>query len=121
MVERFVANASELKEGFRRIVSEGKHEIGVFYDKGKLYAYSNFCLHQGGPACEGLIIAQVEEKLMEDMTSVGLRFNHEKLHFVCPWHGWEYDLKTGECAADRRKKLRKYQILRKGEDIYVVF
>ena len=30
------------------------------------------------------------------------------MHFVCPWHGYEYDLKTGECAADRRLRLKSY-------------
>ena len=73
MAECFVAKISEFKDGQRRVISHGRHEIGVFCDKDKFYAYSNFCLHQGGPACEGLIIAQVHEKIMEDMTSSGLK------------------------------------------------
>jgi len=44
----------------------------------------------------------------------------EEIHFVCPWHGYEYDLKTGECAADRNLKLRKFEVLKRWEDIYVV-
>jgi nitrite reductase/ring-hydroxylating ferredoxin subunit len=32
----------------------------------------------------------------------------------------EYDMKTGECVSDRRMKLRKYKIVQKGDDIYVV-
>ena len=39
---------------------------------------------------------------------------------VCPWHGYEYDLKTGECIGDRKQKLRRYEVIRRGEDIYVV-
>ena len=31
-----------------------------------------------------------------------------------------YDLKTGECIGDRKQKLRKYEVVRRGEDIYVV-
>ena len=57
---------------------------------------------------------------MEDMTSSGLQFNRDELHFVCPWHGWEYVLTTGECAADRRRRLRKYEIIRKGDKLYVI-
>ena len=120
MPECFVAKASELKDGDRRVVMYDRHEVGVFCDKGELYAYSNFCLHQGGPACEGLMIAKVEEKIEADKTSSGMKFNHDEIHFVCPWHGWEYILKTGECAANKKVKLRKYDILRKGDDIYVV-
>jgi nitrite reductase/ring-hydroxylating ferredoxin subunit len=32
----------------------------------------------------------------------------------------EYDIKTGECASDRRMKLKKYPVLKKGDEIYVV-
>jgi nitrite reductase/ring-hydroxylating ferredoxin subunit len=41
------------------------------------------------------------------------------VNFVCPWHGYEYDIKTGECAADRRLRLKKYKVVRKGDEIYV--
>ena len=43
-----------------------------------------------------------------------------KLHFVCAWHGYEYDMKTGECVSDRRLKLRKYKVVQKGDEVYVV-
>jgi nitrite reductase/ring-hydroxylating ferredoxin subunit len=32
----------------------------------------------------------------------------------------EYNIKTGECASDRRLKLKKYEIVRKGDDVYVL-
>ena len=54
-----------------------------------------------------------------DRTYEGQTFADE-LHFVCPWHGYEYDIKTGECAADRRLKLRKYEVVRRGDDVFVV-
>jgi nitrite reductase/ring-hydroxylating ferredoxin subunit len=120
MTEKYVAKVSEFKDGDRRIVFVGEQEIGVFRDKGEFYAYSNFCLHQGGPACEGLTIAKVEERLRPDKTSQGLYFSDTEMHFVCPWHGMEYDMKTGECVSDRKMKLRKYQILQKGDEIYVL-
>jgi nitrite reductase/ring-hydroxylating ferredoxin subunit len=58
--------------------------------------------------------------LMPDKTSRGLYFSDTETHFVCPWHGYEYDLKTGECAADRSLKLKSFDVVRRGEDIYVV-
>ena len=39
------------------------------------------------------------------------------MHFVCPWHGYEYDMKTGECVSDRRLKLKKYEVVQKGVTI----
>ena len=120
MTEQFVAKASEFKDGDRRIVIHKDLEIGVFREKGQFYAYSNNCVHQGGPACEGLTIAKVEERIMPDKTSRGLFFSDTEMHFVCPWHGYEYDMKTGECAADRKLKLKKYPVVTKGDEIYVV-
>jgi nitrite reductase/ring-hydroxylating ferredoxin subunit len=119
MPEVFVAKASDLPDGERRIVAVGDEEIGVFHWQGAFYAYRNLCVHQGGPACEGIIMHKVEDVLGPDRTWHGQKFSGE-VHFVCPWHGYEYDLKTGECAADRRLRLKSYPVVRRGEDIYVV-
>jgi nitrite reductase/ring-hydroxylating ferredoxin subunit len=120
MAEQFVGKLSEFKEGDRRIVFLNELEIGVFRFDGKFFAYSNTCLHQGGPACEGMTIAKVDEKIREDKTSAGMYFSETEMHFVCPWHGYEYDLRTGEFAANRKLKLRKYQVVEKGDDVFVV-
>src|SRR5947209_18112994 len=119
MPECFVAKAADLKDGDRRIVASGKHEVGVFFKDGAYYAYSNYCLHAGGPACEGILVNKVVDLIAADRTYEGQSFSDE-LHFVCPWHGYEYDIRTGECAGDRRLKLRKYEVVRRGEDILVV-
>jgi len=120
MAEQFVGKASEFKDGDRQIIRLGEDEIGIFRHEGAFYAYSNFCLHQGGPACEGLIIAGVEERLRPDKTSMGLHFSEDRMNFVCAWQGYEYDMKTGEQVADRRLKLRKYDVVQKGDDVYVI-
>jgi nitrite reductase/ring-hydroxylating ferredoxin subunit len=119
MPEVFVAKIGDLPEGERKIVESGAHNIGVFHWGGQFYAYANMCLHQGGPACEGLIMHQVEDVIGPDKTWVGQKFSEERVNFVCPWHGYEYDIKTGECAADRRLRLKKYNVVRRGDDIFV--
>ena len=119
MAEWFVAKASELKDGDRRIVAAGKREIGVFHKDGAFYAYSNNCLHQGGPACEGLLINNVVDVINPDRTYESQTFG-DQTHFVCPWHGYEYDIKTGECVGDRKLKLRKFDVVKRGDEIYVV-
>jgi nitrite reductase/ring-hydroxylating ferredoxin subunit len=120
MVELFVAKVSDFADGERHIVRHEGLEIGVFRWEGEFFAYRNLCLHQGGPACEGLIMHKVEDVIGPDLTWLGQRFSREEVHFVCPWHGYEYDLRTGECAADRRLKLKSYDVVRRGEDVYVV-
>ena len=119
MAEFFVAKSSEMKDGDRRIVTAGRREIGVFHKDGDYFAYSNVCLHQGGPACEGMLTANIVDVFGEDRTYQGQVFGDE-MHFVCPWHGYEYDIKTGECIGDRKQKLRKFEVVRRGDDIYVV-
>jgi nitrite reductase/ring-hydroxylating ferredoxin subunit len=120
MAELYVGQVSEFIETDTKVVKSGSLEIGVMHRNGEFYAYSNQCLHQGGPACEGMIIAKVEEVLNPDKTYAGERFSDTEIHFVCPWHGYEYDLKTGECVPDRRLRLRKFEVVTKGEDVYVI-
>ena len=120
MTEHFVANAGAMAEGERLIVAIGDDEVGVFRHKGRFFAYSNFCLHSGGPACEGLIIAKVEEAIAPDQTSKGLFFSDEETHFVCPWHGYEYNIENGECAADRSIRLRSYDVVERDGKILVL-
>jgi nitrite reductase/ring-hydroxylating ferredoxin subunit len=42
------------------------------------------------------------------------------MHFVCPWHGYEYDIKTGRHPGRREARLKSYAVKLKGEDVYVV-
>ena len=87
--ELFVSKSDDLADGDRKIVPNGNYEIGVYRVNGNLFAYQNVCPHQGGPACEGLLMAKVEEIIAEDKTYQGMTFNHDEMHIVCPWHGWE--------------------------------
>jgi nitrite reductase/ring-hydroxylating ferredoxin subunit len=120
MPEIFVAKSAEFKDGDRRIVESERGDIGVFHHDGAYYAYANTCTHSGGPACEGVMIPKVVDVIAEDRTYHGQTFAEDEMHFVCPWHGWEYDLKTGVCVGDRRRKLKKYDVVRRGDDIFVI-
>lgn len=119
--EILVGKASDFKEGGKKIVPNGKtSEIGVYLVHGNWYAYANLCPHQGGPACEGLLMAKVEEVIAEDKTYQGMRFNHDEMHIVCPWHGWEFDIADGQAVADSKWSLRKFEVEVRGEDVYVL-
>jgi nitrite reductase/ring-hydroxylating ferredoxin subunit len=61
----------------------------------------------------------VVDVIAPDRTYQGQTFSDE-VHFVCPWHGYEYDIKTGECAGNRSLRLKSYQVVRRGADLYVV-
>jgi nitrite reductase (NADH) small subunit len=65
---------------------------------GVVCAMDNVCLHMGGPLGQGYI---------------------EGGKVVCPWHGWEYDPKTGQVDHDPRLKLAIYPIKIEGGDVMV--
>jgi nitrite reductase/ring-hydroxylating ferredoxin subunit len=120
MAELFVSKIDDFAEGDRRIITHGELEIGVFHWQGSFYAYHNLCLHQGGPCCEGVIMHKVEDVLAADRTWLGQKFSADEAHFVCPWHGYEYDIKTGECAGNRKLKLRAFPVVQRGGELYVI-
>jgi nitrite reductase/ring-hydroxylating ferredoxin subunit len=65
------------------------------------------------------MINKVVDIIAADRTYQGQTFSDD-VHFVCPWHGYEYELKTGQCIGDRKLKLKKFAVVRRGDDIYVV-
>ena len=97
----------------------GPYEIGVFRLGDEFRAYENVCLHQGGPVCTGVVIGKVEQVLRDDKTVAFERESTEELHVICPWHGWEYDLENGECATDRRLRLRSFDVELVDGELYV--
>jgi len=98
----------------------GDVEVGIFRVDGGLRAYENRCRHQGGPVCTGEILGRYEAVLNPDGTVAGERFVDAEPRLVCPWHGWEYDIETGACAGDRRRKLRRYETLERQGSLYVL-
>jgi 3-phenylpropionate/trans-cinnamate dioxygenase ferredoxin subunit len=39
------------------------------------------------------------------------RFDSSKAFVQCPWHGWEFDIRTGQSYADpARMRVRSYQV-----------
>jgi nitrite reductase (NADH) small subunit len=119
MARIFVCKDGELKDGNVRIITADSAEIGVYRHGGKYYAYRNLCPHQGGPACEGIIMSKVVEVLGADRSFVGEAFDDNEPHIVCPWHGWEFKLETGEHAADAKMRLKRYDIVQQEGAVYV--
>ena len=119
MAEQYVGKTAEFKDGDRRIIFAGDNEIGIFRHEGAFYAYSNFCLHQGGPACEGLKMPQVVEKIGDKGVHLGMDFDETDMHIVCPWHGYEFHLSDGYHVADRRLRLQKFDVIERDGEVYV--
>ena len=114
-----IGAASEFSDPGRRIVGFGNFEVGVFKLDGELYAYLNLCPHMGGPVCQGKMIAKVEEIIAEDRTSKGMAFYRTRMHIVCPWHGFEFDIRTGTHPGNARARLRKIKVAVEGGDVVI--
>jgi nitrite reductase/ring-hydroxylating ferredoxin subunit len=114
-----VGRSDELVEGERLVVSVDDVEVGVFRVGGELYAWRNWCVHQGGPVCQGMIIPRVVERLGEHRQSLGEDYSPDELHIVCPWHGYEYNVRTGEHPGVPGVRLQGYPVYEREGEIVV--
>ena len=114
-----VCAENELADGAVRIVRVKELEIAVIRHGGKYFAYRNLCPHQGGPACEGVRMPQVVDRLDAKGNYLGQSYDNDDIHIVCPWHGYEFHLNDGVNVSDRRLKLKKFQVLERDGEVYV--
>ena len=118
--QRVHVGASErVPEGGRLVVDVGDTTIGIFRFEGRLYAYLNACAHQGGPVCQGKIIPRVTEVIDAGCESRGFAFDESSLHIVCPWHGFEYNIKTGVHPGRPAARLIGVAVEETAEGVYV--
>lgn len=114
-----VGASADVPERGRLVVDAGEKTIGVFRFEGRLYAYENTCPHQSGPVCQGLIIPAVTEVLDERRATTGFAFDEGDLRIVCPWHGFEFSIKTGCHPVSARIKLIPVKVEEYDGTIYV--
>lgn len=104
-----------------KIVEINRMRIGIYFYEGKYYAYENECAHEGGPACEGIIVGNTECEVAPNGSIVKEFESSENLNISCPWHGIEYDLITGVCKANKKMKLKYIRtVVRNGQLLIVV-
>ena len=120
MTRVFVGNESEFEDRGRKVIEYNDLEVGVFFLDGEFYAYENNCVHQGGPICQGRILNRVVEVLDDDKTSKGLTWHGDDVHIVCPWHGYEFNIKTGVHPGNKNARLRRFEVDVEGEEVYVL-
>ena len=110
---------AELADGAVRIINLDRLEVAVIRQGSQYYAYRNLCPHQGGPVCEGVRMPKVIDEIDGEGNFKGQRFDNDDMHIVCPWHGYEFHLTTGENVCDKRLRLKKYDVIERGGEIYV--
>ncbi len=84
-----VARVDDLPPGTLTHVRAHDEEIALANVDGELYAVQGHCLHLQGPLGEGRL---------------------ENSVLTCPWHGWQYDIRTGLNEFDHAIRLRTYNV-----------
>ena len=72
--------------------------IALFQVDGRFYALDGICPHQGGPLGRGTVCGGI---------------------VTCPWHGWQFDVVTGQHQANRSLQQPGFPVKVEGQDIFV--
>ncbi len=91
MSERFetVARVDEIEPGTLACLRVGEQEFALARVGDEFYATQGACMHLQGPLCEGRLDGYV---------------------LSCPWHGWQYDVRSGENEFDRAIRLETHPV-----------
>lgn len=100
-----VATVSEIPPGSKKIVEAGGRSLGVYNLAGHFYALRNVCPHQGAELCKGLV-----KPLVVSKEPGHFEYEREGEIVRCPWHQWEFDIKTGCMIVDPAMRTKTYEV-----------
>jgi nitrite reductase (NADH) small subunit len=119
MTEYPAGHVDDYADGDRKVVVCGDAEVGVFRIGDEFFAWHNRCAHRAGPICQGRIMKRVIEPVAADKTTRTQEYDETESHIVCPWHGYEFSIKTGYHQGSQRQRLRKAELAIRDGAIYV--
>ncbi|GEL20085.1 (2Fe-2S)-binding protein [Pseudonocardia asaccharolytica DSM 44247 = NBRC 16224] len=82
---------------------------------GSLHALAAKCLHQGGPLDQGRLYDHT--LTTDDVGRYAMDADREIIK--CPWHGYEYDIRTGATVFDETRCLQTFATREEGDQITV--
>ncbi len=100
-----VATTGEIPVGQRKIVELEGRSIGIFNVGGCYVSLRNPCPHNGAPLCLGTVTGALVSDRPGDY-----RYDREGKILRCPWHGWEFDMTTGQAVAGTEPRIRSYEV-----------
>ena len=93
-----LATLEELPVGGAKEVEFEGRVFALFNIDGEISAIDGICPHQGGPLADGTI---------------------EGTTVTCPWHGWQFDVRTGQTPLGPKVKHSIYEVKVEGQDVLV--
>jgi nitrite reductase/ring-hydroxylating ferredoxin subunit len=101
-----VATVDQIPPGQRKLVEVGGRAIVVYNLGGEFFALNNRCPHRGGSLAEG-----IQTGLVESTVPGHYSCSRPGEMVKCPWHGWEFDIRTGQSWCDpSRLRIRQYPV-----------
>ena len=106
MTRHVVATVAEIPPGTKKLVTVNGRPIAIFNLNGDFHGLFNLCPHQGGSLSDGLITG-----LLESESPGTFRYTRKGEIIRCPWHGWEFDIRTGKShCSPTRIRTRAYKV-----------
>ncbi len=100
-----VCALDELPAGAVRVVQVAGREIGLFNVEGRVYAVRNSCPHRAAPLCLGRLSGTTLPSEPYEYV-----YGRQGMVLRCPWHGWEFDLETGEPLVAHGLRATTYRV-----------
>jgi 3-phenylpropionate/trans-cinnamate dioxygenase ferredoxin subunit len=102
-----VAPVNEIAPGDHKLFNVRGRPIAIFNVNGAFYGMLNRCPHQGGSLCDGIVTGLVESKTPGEYV-----YSRQGEFIRCPWHGWEFEIRTGQSYCDpERIRTRAYPVV----------
>lgn len=95
MARHVVSRVADIPVGASKVVSVRGRPIAVFNVGGEFFAVLDRCPHEGASLSCGARVG-----LVQSDEPGRFSFSRPGEFVRCPWHGWEYDLKTGQSWCD---------------------
>jgi nitrite reductase/ring-hydroxylating ferredoxin subunit len=94
-----VAALADVAPGRPRLVVANGTRLVLVRIGDRVHALGDVCAHRGGPLSEGKLSGS---------------------RLACPWHGWMYDVRTGQCLfPGRGAAVPSYPVRLAGDDVFV--
>lgn len=93
-----VGEVKDLPPGQGKLIQVDGQDIALFNVNGTYYAMGAVCPHEEGPLDQGEVDGHT---------------------IVCPWHGYDFNVKTGECSVDPELRVMTYTVKTEGDDLLI--
>ena len=107
--------AADLQPGEKKIIDVDGKSIGVFNVNGIYYALHNRCPHMAGPLCEGPVCGTTMP--VDDTRTFIYGRDNELVR--CGWHGWEFEIKTGQALVNDKVRARTYDVIVENQQLII--